>query len=79
MIAIQLLEYAIPLSSVRLSVNMKKADSFLRLYFSHTGINISPEAPPVRGSHGLSTRRARKDEVKRPEGPPARSRGPEGP
>ena len=40
----------------------------------------------LRGSHGLSARRARrtklrgaKDEAKRTEGPPPRSRGPDGP
>ena len=28
--------------------------TFLRLYFLNPGISISPEAPSVRGSHGLS-------------------------
>ena len=31
-----------------------------------------------RGSNGLSARRARRTKSSRPEGPPARSRGPEG-
>ena len=34
---------------------------------------------PLRGSHGLSDRRARRTKSSRPEGPQARSRGPEGP
>ena len=34
---------------------------------------------PLCGSHGLSARRARRTKSSRPEGPQARSRGPEGP
>ena len=33
----------------------------------------------LRGSHGLSAPKGMKDEVPRTEGPPTRSRGPEGP